>query len=87
MVSVSGMFLGAIDISAANGELHFPSAQLDHAGGYSVTVFTSNGSDTAAYKLIVFCKFRTFSNEILLHLQKQRSSSAVLQTHYKLVVI
>jgi hypothetical protein len=83
MVSVSGILQGTINTSAANGELDFPSALNDHAGDYSLTVFTSNGSDTAAYKLIVFCKFRTFSNKILLHLQKQMSSLAVLQTHYK----
>lgn len=63
VVSVSGILVGAIDISAANGELLFPFAQLDHEGNYNLTVFTSNGNDTATYKLIVYCKFRRFFNK------------------------
>jgi len=65
---VSGIFLGAINISAPNGELLFPQVQLDYAGHYNLTVFTSNGSDTATYSLIVYSEFRKFSKEILLHL-------------------
>jgi hypothetical protein len=53
-VNVSGIFLGAINITAPNGELLFPQVQLDYAGNYNLTVFTSNGTDTATYKLIVY---------------------------------
>jgi hypothetical protein len=71
IVSVSGIFVGAINTSAPNGELVFPEAQLDYAGYYNLTVFTSSGTDTAAYKLIVYSKFRKFYKEILLHLQNK----------------
>lgn len=64
-VRVSGILVGAIDISAANGELLFPFAQLDHEGNYSLTVFTSNGNDTATYKLIVHYYYQSiFSHYI-----------------------
>jgi len=53
-VIVSGIFLGAINITAPNGELVFPQVQLDNAGHYNLTVFTSNGNDTATYKLTVY---------------------------------
>jgi hypothetical protein len=60
VISVSGIFLGAINITAPNGELVFPQVQLDYAGHYNLTVFTSNGADTAAYRLIVYGEFRNF---------------------------
>jgi hypothetical protein len=68
---VSGIFVGTIDISVPNGELVFPQVQLDYAGHYNLTVFTSNGTDTAAYKLTVYGEFRKFYKEILLHLQNK----------------
>jgi hypothetical protein len=60
IISVSGTFVGAIDISAKNGSLLFPRVLLDHRGEYNVTVFTSNGNDTATYRLIVQRKFGKF---------------------------
>lgn len=68
IILVSGILLGAINITAPNGELVFPQVQLDYAGHYNLTVFTSNGTDTATYKLVVYGEFREFSKEILLHL-------------------
>jgi len=68
VISVSGFFLGAINITAPNGELVFPQVQLDYAGHYNLTVFTSNGNETATYKLTVYGEFRKFYKEILLHL-------------------
>jgi len=71
IISVSGIFEEAIDVSAPNGELLFPQVQLNYAGHYILTVFTSNGTDTATYKLIVYGEFRKFYKGILLHLQNK----------------
>jgi hypothetical protein len=72
IVSASGIFQGNIDVSAPNGELLFPQVQLNYAGNYKLTVFTSNSSDTATYKLSVYGEFRKCYKEILLHLQNKK---------------
>lgn len=71
IVSVTGIFVGNIDVFAPNGELLFPQVQLSYAGYYELTVFTSNGSDTATYKLTVYGEFRKCYKEILLHFQNK----------------
>ena len=65
IISVSGIFLGATDTSAPNGEVLFPQVELDYAGHYNLTVFTKSGTDTATYKLTVYGEFRKFYKEIL----------------------
>jgi hypothetical protein len=61
--------MGAINTTAPNGELVFVQALRNHAGHYKLTVFTSNGTDTVTYRLIVYGEFRKFYKEILVHFQ------------------
>ena len=60
IISVSGIFMGAMYVNAPNGELHFRQALHKYAGHYNLTVFTSNGTDTVTYVLIVYGEFRKF---------------------------
>jgi hypothetical protein len=66
IISASGIFPGAIDVGAENGELLFPNVLLSHAGDHILTVFTNthNMGVTATFKLIVFGEFIIFSKEI-----------------------
>ena len=73
-----GILKGAINTSAANGELLFPNVLLNYSGNYNLTVHTNNGSATDTYKLIVFGEFKIFFKEILLHMKKQMFLLALL---------
>jgi len=77
IISVSGVFLGAIDITAPNGELLFPQVQLDYEGHYNLTVFTKNGTDTSTYRLIVLCEYIKILQRNSPSLDKQKSSLAL----------